>query len=56
MSELVEGLRWLVLLVPEILGLVKAKRAGDAQAALEAQLALVRKVEDQLALEEIAGS
>lgn len=56
MSELVEGLRWLMMLVPEILGLVRAKRAGDEKAALEAQLALVRKVEDQLAIEEIGGA
>jgi hypothetical protein len=54
-NELVKGLEWLGMLVPAILGLVKAKRDKDPKAALEALLALERQVEDQIAREEIGG-
>jgi hypothetical protein len=55
MSELLKGLALLAAIIPEILGLVRAKRDGDKKAALEAMLALERKVEDQIAREEIGG-
>mgnify|MGYP006921350750 CR=1 FL=1 len=49
------GLR-LFQLLPEIMGLWNAAKASNAKAKLDAQLALVRKMEDMQALEEIRGA
>ena len=49
------GLR-LFQLLPEIMGLWNAAKVANAKAKLDAQLALVRKMEDMQALEEIRGA
>lgn len=53
MSEVALWLGRLLALLPELVGLWKATEARDGKAALEAQLALVRKMEDEQAKAEI---
>lgn len=55
MDELLTwGVR-LFKLLPELMGLWSATKAKDSTAQLDAQLALVRAIEDQQAREEIDG-
>ncbi len=53
MSEVVLWLGRVLAVLPELIGLWKATEAKDGRAQLEAQLALVRKMEDEQAKAEI---